>query len=193
MLNFYFYKFIICLGLGVVVYSLFFMDVSVGGYANVDLLSLRQNFIIVGCTFLIVGILVGFRSKQPSFSINIRLIGQKSRDKSQKLIIVFFDALSGFLLSIFSSKIRFFSISMLSVSCLSLFYSWTLKEEGFPIKSEQLLFFSVFLSIVPLYISWFKKGYKFFALEITAWSLVIFASIFMCMPSLIAFFNEALK
>lgn len=52
---------ILMLGIGILAYAYFFFDVSYNGYANLDLMSQRQNLMIGGAAVAIVGAVLSKR------------------------------------------------------------------------------------------------------------------------------------
>ena len=193
-----YFKFILFLGVAIIVYALGFMDIDYRGFANIDLLNYRQSLVILGSALflggLIGGLIVSSQSttgKESDSSIDIdgnveikkRVVSLKKRvvslkDNIQFLCDKFFlsDKVSN---GVSGKKMLLINVTLLSIVLCLVSISADV--------SILFLLISFFTAISPYFI---RKNIKVSSVEEFIWIATSFTSTFLLVINLIPFIRE---
>lgn len=186
-----YFKFILFLGVAIIVYALGFMDIDYRGFANIDLLNYRQSLVILGSALflggLIGGLIVSSQSttgKESDSSIDIdgnveikkRVVSLK--DNIQFLCDKFFlsDKVSN---GVSGKKMLLINVTLLSIVLCLVSISADV--------SILFLLISFFTAISPYFI---RKNIKVSSVEEFIWIATSFTSTFLLVINLIPFIRE---
>ena len=193
-----YFKFILFLGVAIIVYALGFMDIGYRGFANIDLLNYRQSLVILGSALflggLIGGLIVSSQSttgKESDSSIDIdgnveikkRVVSLKKRVVSLKNNIQFL--CDKFFLSdkvsngVSGKKMLLINVTLLSIVLCLVSISADV--------SILFLLISFFTAISPYFI---RKNIKVSSVEEFIWIATSFTSTFLLVINLIPFIRE---
>lgn len=193
-----YFKFILFLGVAIIVYALGFMDIDYRGFANIELLNYRQSLVILGSALflggLIGGLIVSSQSttgKESDSSIDIdgnveikkRVVSLKKRvvslkDNIQFLCDKFFlsDKVSN---GVSGKKMLLINVTLLSIVLCLVSISADV--------SILFLLISFFTAISPYFI---RKNIKVSSVEEFIWIATSFTSTFLLVINLIPFIRE---
>ena len=200
-----YFKFILFLGVAIIVYALGFMDIDYRGFANIDLLNYRQSLVILGSALflggLIGGLIVSSQSttgKESDSSIDIdgnveikkRVVSLKKRVVSLKKRVVSLKDNIQFLCDKFflsdkvSNGVSGKKMLLINVTLLSIVLCLVSISADVSIL---FLLISFFTAISPYFI---RKNIKVSSVEEFIWIATSFTSTFLLVINLIPFIRE---